>query len=142
MTRIGGQRVKCHRLTSSGKEPVCSWGPEVQQAVLKGVTLVSPRDALPSFLSLLHRGTKLPCPMSEPKAAHQTLAALLPGNKVNPKFLCGMGAPCQGPKAGLSHLCISTLNVGTGTEESASEPQAAAPPSARSSCADCVTGQA
>lgn len=35
-------------------------GAVVQQAVLSSITLVSPRAALPCFLSLLHHGTKLP----------------------------------------------------------------------------------
>lgn len=66
-------------------------GAEVQQAVLSGITLVSPRDALPCFLSLLHHGTKLPCLISVSKTAGQMLVVLLPSNEMNPNFLYGMG---------------------------------------------------
>ena len=70
-------------------------GAEVQQAVLNGITLVSPRNALPCFLSLLHHGTKLTCLMSVSKTAGQTLVVLLPWNEVNPNFLYGMGVPAR-----------------------------------------------
>lgn len=97
MARIGRKEVNAFVFPVVWEEPVCcgGGGSEVQQAVLNGITLVSPRDALPCFLSLLHHGTKLPCLMSVSKTAGQTLVALLPWNEVNPDFLYGMGVPAR-----------------------------------------------